>query len=294
MANRRLLFIITFVWLMSWGSADPLLAQGEAKPHNVGAAPLRIDVKLPPGQAHTETIRVSSDADEPVHMRATAGDWYFNQYDAPQYDPVGKHPSYSCGSWIRVNPTEFDIPPHGTTPVRVTVVTAPGQPVGGYHCAVLIRTAPGPQPNLPATGLRITVGFATTVYAVVGEPEPKAELVSLDLVLAPPDSASATGEKPRWQYLLTLENTGQTHFRVNATLELLNQEGKVVSNFKVNSQPVLPESSRTFTFTSAEDLPPGEYRLTATIDIGLKALLQGEKKARIEANAVPPPPTPAK
>jgi P pilus assembly chaperone PapD len=298
MVNRRLFFVITFVWLMSWGLADSLLAQGEAKPHNVGVAPLRIDVKLPPGQAHTETIRVSSDADEPVHMRASAMDWYFNQYDAPQYDPVGKHPSYSCGSWMRVNPTEFDVPAHGMKPVRVTVVVAPGQAVGGYHCAVLIGTAPGPQPGLPATGLRILISFATTVYAVIGDPQPQAEVVSLDLVPAPPQSsaASAAGAaaQPHWQYLLTLKNTGDTHFRVNATLEMINQEGKVVSTFKVDSQPVLPESSRTFTFTSAEELAPGDYRLTATIDIGLKTLLQGEKKVHIEANAVPPTPAPAK
>jgi hypothetical protein len=253
---------------------------------------------MPAGQAHTETIRVSSDADEPVHMRAFAGDWFFNENDAPQYVPAGKQPAHSCGAWLRVNPTEFDVPARGMKPVRFTVATPAAQAAGGYHCAVLATMAPGPRPGLPTTGLQMVVRFATSIYVVIGDPQPQAEVVSLDLVPAPPASPTApapeAAEKPRWRYLLTLQNTGQTHFRVTATLELINQDGKAVSDFKIISQPVLPESSRTFTFTSAEELAPGDYRLTATIDIGLKTLLQGEKKVRIEADAVPPSPTPAK
>ena len=294
--NRRLLVIFTFVWAVGCILACSLAAQD--KPYQVGVSPLRVDIKMPTGQMHTETIRVTSNGDEPVHMRVSTGDWFFNENDSPEHVAAGKHPSYSCGSWIRINPTEFDIPPHGWTPVRFTVAAPPGQAVGGYHCAVLVTTVPPPQPRPPATGVRTLIRFATTVYVVIGDPQPQAEVVSLDLVPAPPEPPTAAApeaaEKPRWRYLLTLQNTGQTHFRVNATLELTNQEGKTLSQFKIDSQPVLPESQRTFKFNSAEELAPGDYTLTATIDIGLKTLLQGEKKVRIEADAVPPSPTPAK
>jgi hypothetical protein len=293
--NRPWLCFATLVWVMSWGWADTLLAQGEGNLRDFSVAPLRVDVKMESGALHTETLGVFNAGDEPVHMRASAADWFFNEKGAPQYVAAGKHPSYSCGPWIGLNPAEFDVPPHKATPIRFTLTTPPGQAVGGYHCAVTIGMAPGLQPGPPETGLRILVRFAPTIYVVIGEPQPQAELVSLDVVPVGTDAAlpSGTAEKPRWQYLLTLQNTGQTHFRVNATLELVDQEGKSVSNFKVNSQPILPESQRTFTFTSADELVPGDYTLTATIDIGLNTLLQKKKKVRIEANAVPPPQSPS-
>lgn len=296
MVNRQSLCIALLVWVVSWGWADTLRAQGEGIPQDISVAPLRVDVNMQGGALHTETLGVFNAGGEPVHMRASAADWFFNEKDAPQYVAAGKHPSYSCGSWISLNPAEFDVPPQAATPIRFTVATPPGQPVGGYHCAVIIGMAPGLQPVQPETGLRILVRFAPTVYVMIGDPQPQAELVVLDVVPASTDSAlpPGTAGKPRWQYLLTLLNSGPTHFRVNATLELVDQEGKAISSFKVNSQPVLPESTRTFKFISAEELVPGDYTLTATIDIGLKTLLQSRKKVRIEAPAAPPPQSPSR
>jgi len=265
-------------------------------PQDISVSPLRVDVKMQGGALHTETLGVFNAGGEPVHMRASAADWFFNEKDAPQYVAAGKHPSYSCGSWISLNPVEFDVPPHEATPIRFTVATPLGQVVGGYHCAVIIGIAPGLQPGPPETGLRILARFAPTVYVTIGDPQPQAELLVLDVVPAATEAASphGTAGKPRWQYLLTLLNSGPTHFRVSATLELVDQAGKSFSSFKVDSQPVLPESTRTFKFISAEELVPGDYTLTATIDIGLSTLLQKKKKFRIEAPAVPLPQSPSR
>jgi hypothetical protein len=250
---------------------------------------MRVDLEMSSGAVHTETLGVFNAGDEPVHMRAAAADWFFNENDVPQYVPAGIRPSFSCGSWLSLNPVEFEVPPRQATPIRLTVATPPGQPAGGYHCAVTIAIAPGPEPSPPAAGLRVLVRFATTLYVVIGDPLPQVEVASLEVVPAAPDAPvpPGTGGKPRWQYLLTLHNTGPTHFRVNGTLELLDHEGRSVSNFKIGSQPVLPESQRTFKFTFARELPPGDYHLVVTIDIGLKTLLQAKKKVRIEPPAPP-------
>jgi len=288
--RRKRVAELSMTWLLVWAFAGPLLGQGT--PYRLGVSPLRVDVKMPAGQAHTETIRVTSDGDEPVHMRAAAADWYFNENDAPEYVRAGKLPSYSCGQWLRINPTEFDVPAKGAIPVRFTVVTPPGGDIGGYHCAVLVEMVPPPLPALPQTGLRTLLRFATSVYVVMGDPPAQGEVVSLDLAPAPPEAAVLAGaqEKPRWEHRLTLRNTGRTHFRVTATLEVKDQEGKTISQFKIESQPVLPESQREFKLYGNEELAPGDYQLTASIDIGLKSLLQAEKKVRIEANAPEPPP----
>ena len=105
------------VWVMTWGWADPLRAQGEGMPQDISVAPLRVDVKMQGGALHTETLGVFNAGGEPVHMRASAADWFFNEKDAPQYVAAGKHPSYSCGPRISLNPAEFDVPPQAATPV---------------------------------------------------------------------------------------------------------------------------------------------------------------------------------
>ena len=85
------------VWVISWEWAEMLRAQGEGMPQGISMAPLRVDVKMAGGALHAETLGVFNGGGEPVHMRASAADWFFNERDAPQYVAARKHPTYSCG-----------------------------------------------------------------------------------------------------------------------------------------------------------------------------------------------------
>jgi hypothetical protein len=229
---------------------------------------------------------VVNDGTESAHLRAWPADWYFNEKDAPQFERAGTHPAYSCGTWIKVNPTEFDVPAHGSAEVRYTATIPAGTPEAGYHCGVAVETTRDPSAHLAATGLLTLFRFVNSVYVKVGNPEPEGEITSLELIAIPPGAPGADGkpsEFPRWEYRLQVRNTGRTHFRVTAKLELRDAGGNKIDAGDVDSQPVLPETSRTFKVDSQTALTPGDYRLLATVDIGRPALLQTERAVHVQA-----------
>jgi hypothetical protein len=261
-------------------------ARTQEFPYRLTAAPLRVDLTPPPGISHTEPIHVLNDGEGPAHMKAFVADWHFNQFDAPQYVPAGKQPEFSCGSWVKINPTEFEVQAHSSQQIRFTIRAPQEVKEGGYHCAVVIETTPVPAPRLPSSGLRTQLRFATSVYAVVGNPRPEAEFAELTARRLPPGKPEGGRPAPpeqRWEFQMQIANTGQTHFRVSGTLEVKDSQGKSVETFKLENQPVLPQSQRPFTFVSDRPLEPGSYKLVGTIDVGLKALLQTEREIQVEA-----------
>ena len=267
----------------------PVCADAQQPGIKLAVSPMRTDINMPAGQSHTEAMRVVNDGTQPAHLRAWPADWYFNEKDAPQFERAGSHADYSCGSWVKVNPTEFEVPAHGSAIVRYTTTIPAGTPEAGYHCGVAVETTRDPNEHLAATGLLTLFRFVNSIYVKIGNPEPQGEVTSLELVPIAADAPGADGkpsDSPHWEYRLQIHNPGRTHIRVTAKIELRDAAGNKIDGSSVDSQPVLPEISRTFKLASQRAILPGDYRLVATIDIGRPALLQTERPIHIEAAPV--------
>jgi len=263
----------------------PMCVDAQQPGIKLAVSPMRTDINMPASQSHTEAMRVVNDGTETAHLRAWPADWYFNEKDAPQFERAGSPRDYSCGSWVKVNPTEFEVPPQASAVVRYTTTIPAGTPEGGYHCGVAVETTRGPNEHLGATGLLTLFRFVNSIYVKIGSPEPQGEVTSLELVPITAGVSAPNGEpsESHWEYRLQIRNTGITHFRVTAKIELRDATGNKVDDSNVDSQPVLPETSRTFKMTSQRAIAPGDYHLVATVDIGRPALLQTERPLHIEA-----------
>jgi hypothetical protein len=270
--------------------ALPASTQGQGGGIQLSIAPLRVEYNLNPSSLQTEAIRISNDGDDPSHLAVTTNDWTLSSGGTPDFlNPTAPPPDeFSCGSWITLNPAEFDLPPHSFQIVRFTIRVPAGVRPGGYRTAILFSTVPSPlQLTRDQKAIRTRVRLATVVYVKIGNPEVRGTIAGMELAPGSPGPHDEP-DKPTWEIRVPVRNEGTTYFRANGDVKLLGENGQELDDFKIESQVVLPASTRVFVFKHAGDLPPGSYGLTCTMDIGMPAVLQSERHLTIQAPAAPP------
>jgi P pilus assembly chaperone PapD len=246
---------------------------------SVEVTPLRVELKLTPGAAHTQAVTLKNDSKKAVRVRARVDDWYLSKDGTPQFKLAAPDEPYSAAAWIRVNPPEQLVAPGATAIVRFTTTVPADAKVAGYRCAVMFEFDP---PDAASAAKARDVMFrgrvATLLYATVGAPAPAVDLTDLQTRLV-------AGQPPA--VVATLHNTGRVHVRTKGTMIVYDRAGKVVRQLQLPNVPVLPESEREVSIPTAGEkdppLPPGTYRVEVKFDLDLAALVVGETTLEIPA-----------
>jgi P pilus assembly chaperone PapD len=244
---------------------------------SVEVTPLRVELTLRPGGAHTQAVSLRNEGQKAVRVRARVDDWYLSKDGTPQFKPADPADAYSAASWLRVNPPEQVIAPGATAVVRFTTTVPAGSKDGGYRSAVMFEFEP-PETDPLKKGREVVFRgrVATLLYATVGSPAAALEMTDLQV-------RAASGRQP--EVVATLKNTGSVHVRTKGTAVVYDGSGRVVRQLTVPNVPVLPESEREVSMpTAAEDqapLPPGRYRVEVKLDLGMRELVVGETTLEI-------------
>ncbi len=245
----------------------------------VDVNPLRVELKMAAGGAHTQAIAVRNEGKEAVRVRARVDDWYLSKDGTPQFAFVKPGAPFSAAGWIRLNPPEQTVAPGATATIRFTLTAPKTVGDGGYRAAVMFEfEPPGGDPVARAKDVTFRGRVATVVYATVGKPVPNLELTDLQVRTvknAPP------------AVVATLQNAGKVHVRTSGTLIISQPNGPAVRELQIPSVPVLPESERDVAIAVWDDkqrpLPPGTYRVEVRIDVGMPAVLVGETTMTVGA-----------
>jgi len=250
------------------GSAGP--------PMTLGISPLRAELKIGPGVETSQAVRISNTGQVATQIHVTLSDWTLSRAGDMQFTKPGIG-TFGCGSWLKVNPTEFSLGPAGVQLVRYTMSVPAATPEGGYHCAIVFETLPPPKEQLSAgTGVVNLVRMVTTLYATVGHPPIVARIKRLEM------SPRKTGKKTIYEIVTEFANEGTTQYRVSGDVELLDSEGRSIQKLEYKSFPVLPGIAREAAFAVDAPLPPGQYLLRAIVDVGAKERLAAETKVHVE------------
>jgi len=209
-----------------WASAilaavqAPMPAAAQGSLFSVEVTPLRVELKLTPGAAHTQAVTLKNDSKQAVRVRARVDDWYLSKDGTPQFKAVEPDAPYSAAPWIRLNPPEQLVAPGATAIVRFTTTVPADAKVAGYRCAVMFEFDP---PDAAAAAKARDVQFrgrvATLLYATVGSPPPMVDLTDLQ-------PRMVKGQPPA--VVASLANTGRVHVRTKGTLLIYDQTGKMV------------------------------------------------------------------
>jgi hypothetical protein len=140
---------------------------------------------------------------------------------------------------------------------------------GTHWAVVFFESIPDSLPPKGKIGLIMSGRVGTIVYVTPGGTEKKqCEFTSL---------AYRRAGYQKHEFILTLNNTGNTFIRPKGKLTILDDKEKALDEQPLPEEVVLPGAVRQFKLVLNKILLPGKYKIVADVDLGLREILQGER-----------------
>lgn len=233
--------------------------------------PMRVDLRLAPGQVQTGTIQLKNDGRVPMHLRARMLDFYVSSNNTPQFSNM-EDESYSCRKWTVLNPTEVDIAPESILTFRYTIQVPADLPPAGrtFRCAVTFESMPTLEDRLQKRASN-QVRLVTVLYATIGNPAAVPEIGNPEI----------QRNDKGWQLAVPFSNSGETHYRLTGQVLVKDSSGGTIQTLEMDSSPIHPQTSVRVEFP-IDALPKGEYTMEIQLKFGSKILV---KEAAVEVEA---------
>ena len=233
--------------------------------------PMRVDLRLTPGQIQTGAIQLKNQAPQAIHVRARMLDFYVSGDNTPQF-AAQNDDAYSCKNWTMLNPTELDIAAGAVVPFRYTmqVPAAPAAASRTFRCAIAFESMPTLEDRLQKRASN-QVRLVTVLYATIGEP------------VAVPEIGNPEVEKTEqgWRVQMPFANSGETHYRLNGQILIKDAANRTIETIDMDSSPIHPHTNVRIGYP-IQALPPGEYTMSLQLKFGAKILV---KEAIVEVQA---------
>jgi hypothetical protein len=136
-------------------------------------SPIRVDLSVAPGETKTDAVMIENRGNEPLRLRVTIADWHLAPDGTPVFVKRGSPPADSMSEWIEVNPTELEVPPLATMPVRYMVSAPEATSPGGYHGAILIESIPEMLAHDQPTRAYLNARIGVILYDRIGTVAPE-------------------------------------------------------------------------------------------------------------------------
>jgi hypothetical protein len=260
--------------------AVPFLATAAHAQLGLGLAPMRVELRMAPGQEYSSTVKLSSQSNESTRVRVEVLDFDIDESTTPQFErSLPKEAAISCKNWLTLNPMEMEVEKDGYLNVRYTIHLPEGLAEGSYNCAAGFTTLPSISEEKGGMGLSMAVRVVDSFYVVVGKPEVSGKLG--EITLEP--MAAVKNHSGGYQAVVVLNNSGRMYFRPIGKLVVLDSKDKTIETADFQSLPVLRERDQRFLFPLKTHLGPGKYKLRARVDIGNGELQEGTAEVTVDA-----------
>ena len=234
----------------------------------LGLAPMRLEMRLAPGQQRSGALTLTNESYGKSRIRTELLGFFIDSSGTPQFGrSLVEAAEYSCEQWLAVNPMEIELAPNETTTVRYTIRVPQEVSNRGFHCAAGFSTLPTAG-QIAQTGIKTAVRIVAAFYVIVGNPQIEAGFKEITIEQTP-----EAGHP--WRAVVVMQNYSQVHFRPAGNLVVLNAEDKVVETASFLPLPVLPKQEQRFFIPLKVPLAPGNYTLRARVDIGNPEIEEG-------------------
>jgi hypothetical protein len=243
-----------------------LLFARAAAAQSLALAPAEVIATVKPGQPFKVEFSVSNSGNQPVAIRSSVTDLWYDEKNEKTFGPAGSSP-HSAAPWIQFVPRLLTVDANSSA--RLTAfITPPADARGGHYAVAFVESKPelaqSPTPDAQPVYANIRLG-ALVLLTVDGTAQHDVQLS--DFVLAPP-----TGQD-NLKLEFTVANKGNTHVFPKATLAILNREKQMVAKTEADVKRFLPGQTDTLEMSWGARLPAGEYEGVLTVVYGGKQLL---------------------
>lgn len=139
------------------------LAADDVPVLSIGLSPLEEALDLRAGETGTFTALFRCEGNQPVRVSVQVKDTVYHKDAGWEYlDPGGE--IWSAGSWLAVEPAEFDLAPGEKQELGVTVTVPGGTPDGEYYATLFTVARRADQPEgAPGVGLQGSIGCRVSI-----------------------------------------------------------------------------------------------------------------------------------
>jgi hypothetical protein len=230
-------------------------------------SPPRFEMNMVPGQNRTETINIiNGDSSSPLRLKVSVKAWEKSRNGQTSYYGPSEI-ARSCGGWVVVNPSEFEVPANGTETARFTI-TVPESASGSYWAMIFFESQPDTS-DKSMVGVRMVGRLGASVYANIdGTLQYQSQMTGF--------SYRRAGYQNH-EFTVSLKNLGNAYFRPKGTLEIRDGAGTKIASLSVPDDViVLPGGERDIKLLIKQVIPPGRYTAVVSLDCGQPELLEGE------------------
>jgi hypothetical protein len=250
-------------------AALTMAALGAACPalhaQSLALAPAEVVQTFTPGQPFKVEFSVSNSSSQPVSVRTSVTDFWYNDKNEKTFGPAGSSPR-SAANWIQFVPRVVTLEPKSSTKLTA-FVTPPPVAHGGYYAVVFVES----KPEL----VRQTTSEAQPVYANIrlgalilldaaGSQEYEVKLS--DVSLTPPAANRDL------EVAFAIANDSNTHIFPKASLAIFGSDKRLAAKAEAADKRFLPGQHGTMSLTWSGRLPPGEYEGVLSVVFGGKQI----------------------
>jgi len=232
---------------------------------SIGLAPAQVDAVVKAGQPARFEFSVANPGDQPVAIRSTVTDLWYNEKNEKTFGPAGSSP-HSAANWVQFVPRMVTIAPKSSAKLTA-FVTPPADARGGYYAVAFVESKPelttASTPDARPVYANIRLG-ALILLTVEGSGQYDVQLS--DFALTPPTPASPL------TVAFTVRNQSNTHVFPKATLAILDAGNRLVAKAEGDPKRFLPGQSDHVTLAWTGTLPPGSYEGVLTVVYGDKQI----------------------
>lgn len=229
----------------------------------------KVRIMVSSGERAFGEMTLENPTDKAKNMRLYLEDWYYlpGGSGAKEFLPANSTPTSAC-PWITFSPAEVNMPPFSKQKISYSI-SVPKDASGARFASLFFETLVS-ESSLSdvgrSAGLNVSVRVATLFYIEVkGTTERSARISNLKI-------GPSKDIKGSLDITLDFENTGNMDITTSANFSLMNKEGIVSARGAFNDLYTFPGGKGTFLGVWKDKIPPGDYNLVITVDLG-KALM---------------------
>jgi hypothetical protein len=234
-----------------------------------------IEETVTPGQTVNGTIEVENQGEAPAQLEIYLQDWEYVEGGSgdKRFSVPGSSP-WSASSWISYYPQRMELPPRGKGLVEYTIRVPTDAPGGRYAVlffeSLLTRSAPDEQ----GVTVQYTGRLGSLIEVeVAGTVERTGEVTQMTL--------SPVDESRPLELGYAFTNTGNVAIRPKAYFNIIDQSGRYFGRGEFPQLYTFPGRSGSATAEWTGGLPPGDYTVVLTVDLGANQTLVEERPLNV-------------
>jgi hypothetical protein len=224
---------------------------------SINIDPSNINITLKPGETKDGEILVQNFGDGKIKVKAYSEDWIYASDGSKVFMKPGSS-VYSCSSWIKLDPEQFDLASKEDKKVKYTI-TSPSNASGGHVSVIFFESVIDKYEGIAVAGRIGAIVYQNTE----GDVKESGEIRGFSVL------TSEEGKPIVLQ--ISFENNGNSYLAAKPSIKITDG-GKTVAEAQAMNMNTLPGDTKVSTVTINKPLTEGSYKAQLELNFGGKTL----------------------